>query len=450
MAKQFLTVSAVPHTTDTLYAGLGSTATTSDLYTVDRQTGVTASVGPSGFALTGLAFRPSDGVLFGVTSNLSAANPRSLVTIDPNTGAGTLVGALGVVNGIADITFRSDDTLFGFSPGTRQLYTINTSTGAATAVSATAIPAPIQGLGIAFDANNVLWTFPKGTSGAYYTVDPNTAALTLQGTLSNSPIAGSIAAAAFDEAGVLYVVISAPTWYLATINLSTGVISAVGITDDFMDALAFTPAPPRVPVKVTLTEWLVALRAGVARQRRKTLAPLSEPTVVNPPVPPVETQLTVSIAAVRFRVERIQREGIVVIRPPQVVEPVQPAVKTTIDMSLAPSTQQARRAHPRLGPHHFLVYPTPVVYPPITVKLVKAPRYRRPTFRLQPPQVLTVAVQDVFGGVMVVLAPQRRGAPRSMMVRPAAIVTVPVFYGPNVRKVTSRRMVLYVLWPPAV
>ena len=106
-----------------LYAAQGSVTTTSDLYTIDPDTGAATSVGAIGFSLTGMAFRPSDGVLFGVTSNNSASNPRSLITIDPDTGAGTLVGALGVTSGLADIAFRSDDVLYGYTPSTRTLYT---------------------------------------------------------------------------------------------------------------------------------------------------------------------------------------------------------------------------------------------------------------------------------------------------------------------------------------
>jgi hypothetical protein len=223
----------------TLFGGLGGTATNSDLYSIDSATGAATSIGSSGFGLTGLAFRPSDGVLFGVTSNNSAVNPRSLITVDPVTGAGTLVGALGVTSGIADISFRSDDALYGYTPSTRTLYTINTTTGAATQVSSTAIPTFGAGYGLAFDSADVLYAFPKGSVGAiYYIVDPTTGGLTAQPTLTGGPVNGAIFAACFDATDLCWITsqLSADT-YLATVDVGTSVIAGVGITGTFMDAL---------------------------------------------------------------------------------------------------------------------------------------------------------------------------------------------------------------------
>jgi hypothetical protein len=223
----------------TLFGGVGGGATTSDLYSIDSITAAATPIGPSGFALTGLAFRPSDGVLFGVTSNNSAANPRSLITVDPVTGTGTLVGALGVTSGLADISFRSDDALYGYTPSSRTLYTVNTTTGAATQVSSTAIPTSGQGYGLAFDSSDVLYVFPKGSVGAiYYIVDPATGGLTAQPTLTGSPVVGAIFAACFDATDLCWITstLSADT-YLATLDVGTSVIAGVGITEPSLDAL---------------------------------------------------------------------------------------------------------------------------------------------------------------------------------------------------------------------
>ncbi len=167
-----------------LYGAKGGPATTSNLYTVDPATAALTSVGASGFAITGLSFRPSDQVLFGVTSNNSASNPRSLITVDATTGAGTLVGALGVTSGLADIAFRSDGALYGYSPSNSTLYSVNTSSGAATQVSATAIPATALGFGLAFDSTDTLYVFPKGAAGVFYIVDETTGGLTAQTALT--------------------------------------------------------------------------------------------------------------------------------------------------------------------------------------------------------------------------------------------------------------------------
>jgi hypothetical protein len=223
-----------------LLGAQGGAQPTSDLYTVDSSTGGTTSIGAIGFAMTGLAFRPSDGVLFGVTSNQSASNPRSLVTVDPVTGAGTLVGALGVSNGLADITFRSDDTLFGYTPSTRTLYTVNTTTGAATQVSSTAIPTSGQGYGIAFDSSDVLYVFPKGAAGVYYIVDPATGGLTVQPTLTGSIGGGPkpVSAACFDSTGVCWAMyIGQFDYWLATIDVGASTVAEVAATLDEIDAL---------------------------------------------------------------------------------------------------------------------------------------------------------------------------------------------------------------------
>lgn len=234
-------VSVTPPPTGVLYGAQGGVETTSDLYTIDPDTGAGTSVGASGFALTGMAMRPSDNMMFAVTSANSAANPRSLITVDTVTGAGTLVGSLGIANPIADISFRSDDTLYGYRASTRTLHTIDTTTGAATQVSATAVPSPTVGFGLAFDPSDVLYVFPKGDDGIYYIVDETTGALTAQPTLTGLHITnGSVAAASFNPNGTLWVGdIGSPSQYLATIDLGTSVITGVGVTIAYPDALAW-------------------------------------------------------------------------------------------------------------------------------------------------------------------------------------------------------------------
>lgn len=232
----------------TLYGAKGGTESNSDLYTVDPDTGVLTSVGTIGFALTGMAFRPSDGVLFGVSSNNSAANPRSLVTIDPDTGAGTLVGALGVSSGIADIAFRnSDDALYGYSPSNRTLYSINTTTGAATQVSATAIPTSGEGYADGFSSADILYVFPKRANNVFYIVDPATGGLTAQTALSGATYSGGgiLTSASFDEADMCWVFLSeagGPIWHLAKIDVATSTIFEVAVVEDNVDALAWSVA----------------------------------------------------------------------------------------------------------------------------------------------------------------------------------------------------------------
>ena len=83
----------------TLYAARGGDLTESDLYTVDHLTGACTSVGPIGYAVDGMEFDPTTGRFWAVTTHLSGQSPCCLISIDPGTGAGTLVGPLGLSSG---------------------------------------------------------------------------------------------------------------------------------------------------------------------------------------------------------------------------------------------------------------------------------------------------------------------------------------------------------------
>jgi glucose/arabinose dehydrogenase len=90
---------------------------------------------------------PASATLFGVENDTD-----QLVTIDPATGAGTAIGALGLDN-VNGLTYDPvTETLFGIQGvagvGIDQLVTINTTTGAATVIGATGFSAV---LGLAFD-----------------------------------------------------------------------------------------------------------------------------------------------------------------------------------------------------------------------------------------------------------------------------------------------------------
>jgi hypothetical protein len=240
-----------PPASDALYAAKGSSATTSDLYTLDPATGIATSIGPTGYALTGLALRPSDGVLFGATSTQSASHPFSLITIDTTTGAGTLVGAFGFSSALGDIAFSSDDTLYGFRPDTRTLHTVNTSTGVATPVSGTPVVAPSAfGMGCSFDSSDIFYVFAKRGDVPFYIVDPSTGTPTTQTSLSSPYTLMVVAAASFDTNDALWAVIneSGPIWHLSIIDVGTGVVTDVATIDNYFDALAWKGSAPPPPV----------------------------------------------------------------------------------------------------------------------------------------------------------------------------------------------------------
>lgn len=231
-----------------LYASRAGPQTTSDLYTINPATGVATSVGPIGFAVTGLAFDFNTGILYGVTSPNSASSPRHLITIDPITGAGTDVGALGAT--VADIVCASDGTLYGWttSSSTEDLVTINKSTGAASVVGDSGLSGTF-GEGLACDGSDQLWLFPLGATSSYYTVDSSTGAVTSIGSLSGVGLSHALVAVSFSPADVCYLIrLGGTTARLCTVDLGTGAITTIGTTTSSMDALAWdTPPTPPVP-----------------------------------------------------------------------------------------------------------------------------------------------------------------------------------------------------------
>jgi hypothetical protein len=108
----------------------------SPLYIVQPTTGQVAAIGNIGFGVSALAVHPRTGILYGVTAQAPAnIFTRSLIRIDRVTGAGTLIGPIGLGDGgVADIAFRADGVLFGWSENTDDLITIDINTGAGTVV----------------------------------------------------------------------------------------------------------------------------------------------------------------------------------------------------------------------------------------------------------------------------------------------------------------------------
>ena len=231
---------------EVLYGADGAGGNPSNLYILNPATGAIAStIGPIGFAVTGLAIHPTTGVLYGSTSRMSAASPHSLITINKTTGAGTLVGSyiVGSLETMADLTFTSDGTLYGWlEPASDDLYTINTATGAATLVGNAGIST--FGSGLAASSSDVLFYAGFGDSGAFDTISRATGLPTTVGTLDGSTD-NAISAMAFNAAGTLYAVRLADSKTpprpadLLTINTTTAAITVVGPTVDSLDAIVF-------------------------------------------------------------------------------------------------------------------------------------------------------------------------------------------------------------------
>lgn len=232
--------------------GAGGNAST-NLYVLDPTTGgIVTTVGPIGFAVTGLAVHPITGILYGTTGRNSPTSPGFLITIDTATGAGTVVGDLTAgTEAAADITFAADGTLYGWlEPGLDDLATIDLTTGAATVVG----DAGLSTFGSALAGNgNPLILAGSGDDGCLHEIDTGTGAASCPVTLSgSSPFEDAISASDFHSGGTLFAVRleidPAGPAELITIDTATGVITVIGDTVDALDAIAFGLAAPEPSV----------------------------------------------------------------------------------------------------------------------------------------------------------------------------------------------------------
>jgi uncharacterized protein (TIGR03437 family) len=158
----------------------GGTSGAGSLYTVNPSTGavtlVHALVGASNPSLTygvkGLAFQPGTGALYAATSPDSPNSGNSLVTINPATGQVTVIGPSGTGYPYTNISFAPNGTLYGWlvssaSPPTISAATINLGTGAGTSLGSPQTPSGLpDGGGLAVNASGVIYVAANGHAGA--------------------------------------------------------------------------------------------------------------------------------------------------------------------------------------------------------------------------------------------------------------------------------------------
>ena len=229
-----------------------------ELYLINSANGsLVQDIGPlndslsANYPITGLAFNPINGVLYGSTGNSSSSTAAKLVTINPLTGLVTLVGSFnaGPVNGsgtpatMADLAFDSAGNLFGVgSIGGPQLYSINLLTGQATAIGSTGLTSTSGG-GLGISPGGAFYGTP--TSSRFGTYDSTL------GTFANiaaptRPVGGAYAGLAFDG-GTLYGLDLGPgpalDTHLVTFDLATGTVTDLGLSVPALDAIAFQPVP---------------------------------------------------------------------------------------------------------------------------------------------------------------------------------------------------------------
>lgn len=242
---------------EVLYGADGAGGNSSaNLYILNPANGaVVTTVGPIGFAVTGLAVDPTTGILYGVSGRETGT--ASLITINRTTGAGTLVGVLDPVSsdGVPDITFTSDGTLYGFlgGGGDFDLATISKTTGLATVVGDAGLTG-MRGNGLAASAADVLFLAGQG-DGPLRTVNRSTGATTAGPTM-NGTSTDRINALAFNAGGTLFGVQEGQASRLVTINTGTGVITDLGPTVSGLDAIVFDDSQAGADVP-SLSEWML-------------------------------------------------------------------------------------------------------------------------------------------------------------------------------------------------
>ena len=214
-------------------------------------------------SVTGLAFNPATGVLYGVTDDFSPNFPDSLVTINPANAASTVIGPLGTTT-VSDISFSSTAMLYGWvtqvgpTNSSTFLVSINLTTGAATQIgSALITPNPNPGVsgaadgGLAFSPGGVLYAenniansgccSPYPYAIVFETVDPATGITT---PISSTMPFGdsSINSMAFDASGTLFASTVDSDGYstLYTMDPATGTATFIG---------SLPPVDPFDPVK---------------------------------------------------------------------------------------------------------------------------------------------------------------------------------------------------------
>jgi hypothetical protein len=230
-------------------------------YSINTATGAATAIGNTGSFDAGLAFRKSNGVLYGSDGDLD--------TINVKTGHATNLGSLPDL--MVGLAFSPTDQLYAVNNSNpKSLYQLDPVTRAALSsvqitgtVFSGGSPFSGEGNGIAFGPDGTLFFAGFGL----YTLNPLTGVasritplgMAISGNPSNGLLFEDID---FGADGVLRGVTYAnggPTSYLYTINPSTGLGTLVGPTGFSMDGLASIPTPEPSSVALLVVGTLSAL-----------------------------------------------------------------------------------------------------------------------------------------------------------------------------------------------
>lgn len=219
-----------------LYGAVGGSNNTSNLFTINPVTGAITVIGPIGYAITGLVYDPTTETLFGSTSANSAADPFSLISIDRDTGDGTLIGSTGLANPVGDIACDASGNLWGWRAGNNScLVSIDKLTGVATTIGATGFFG-----GVVEFVGNALYWFPRSTGGFVSVVNLATGALVQIVVMTGS---NPLSSGSSYHDGTMYL---CGNGRLFSVDLLTGVVTQECTIPaaPAIDAIAWGPEPP--------------------------------------------------------------------------------------------------------------------------------------------------------------------------------------------------------------
>lgn len=218
------------------------------------------------YSVTGLAFDPVTGVLFGSTGGASGHN---LLVINPANGQVTVVGAFNAGTAtMTDLAFDSAGSLYGVSSsGGPNLYSINPATGQATLIGSSGVSFT-EGGGLAISGGGVFYGAP--IPGEYGTYNPTTGVYTHIAAPTTPAGGGSYGALAFNGS-TLYGdnLVAGPlgATHLVSIDPTTGTVTDIGASVAHLDALAFSVVPEPSAITLFSAGSLIAL---IAARRKKT------------------------------------------------------------------------------------------------------------------------------------------------------------------------------------
>jgi hypothetical protein len=153
---------------------------------LDLSTGVATFIANNG-VVDGLGWGP-EGVLYGVTGS------NNLVIVNPETGATTTVGNLGIGSGAFGFAGLGNGALYAIDVND-SLYSVDPTTGHATLVGPTGLPFLDNNFSnsLAGDGTHLFYTLnvPFGTQSSLYSLDLTTGHATLIGPTGVNDIEGS-------------------------------------------------------------------------------------------------------------------------------------------------------------------------------------------------------------------------------------------------------------------